>query len=150
MVDIVTFPCEYMVFTSGHEERLFNFQREFEQVTIPQGIVPLGLINWSPYGAKFSSATLLSVRNGTIDWYGVSTEEERITWCLIVTRLKTNKLHRDCIILRTGTFSNVMNIIRSFKDINYYPMYGLPEITFLRNEENVIDLAFVTMNAESG
>ena len=147
MADIVTFPCEYMVLSSGYEDRLIDQDHigALEQITIPREMTPLGIIS-----TEVGNFRPLLIRNGAIDLYARATTEEAVTVYVLLQRLGRNKLLRTGIILRIGTFKNVMDIIPKFKDINYCTMYGTPDIKFLKNEKNIIDLAFVTMDAELG
>lgn len=148
MADITTFPCKYLVFSTGYEERILDALEHGQEIGIPAGITALGYMN------EFSHQVIPFI---TVDeTLKINTEQteksEEEVYLLIelLHRIRDNNLAKTGVALQIGTFDKVMDTISAFKDMDYCAMYGLPTIKFLKNEEGVIDLAFVTMDAESG
>lgn len=151
MANIVTFPCEYLVFSSGYDERLIEPEHipAFQQFCSSIGVIPVGV--YQDHYNGHPNINIIPVRNGQIALNEIPTEEEqRIATNLNQIITQSNLARRGCIIFRVGSFENATKVFLSMKNLDYCGMYDLMDIKFLSNDKGMIDIVFVSVDAESG
>lgn len=153
MADIVTFPCEYLAYSTGYEDRLLDgrYVEEFSSFCIEHGVTLITIYDpWRlrRYQTNDTTAVFTKVIATTLIEEFV-THLDR-TANELIARLERNQLQRPCVILRVGTFDKATEIFLKIRSIDYCTTYGIDSIKLLKNEQNIIDLAYVEINAESG
>jgi hypothetical protein len=147
MTDAVTFPCEYLFFTSGYEDRLLEEDKveELSQFCAARGIIPIAL------SLTRGRMRVIPVRNGRIDMTVNPTDEETTSAFIVVTRIEGNGLAlMGGIIFRVGNFENASKTFLSMSELNYCYIFGIDSIKFLANTERAIEIVVVKADAESG
>ena len=147
MTDIVTFPCEYLMFSTGYEHRLMMpiITSRFEALCAEIEVIPLAI-----YQPTIDNPipTVITVRNGHIVIDEEPTEEETTIASNISGRLWDNNLHHIGVILRVANFENATKIVTRMHTLKYCRIEDLRDIKFLRNEYGVIDIAYFDYNAD--
>ena len=155
MADKVTFPCEYLIFRSGYDERLIEpeYIQSLNEFCTKHGVIPIGVVN--PYYGRDPSVQtplqIIPVRDGMIDLNAPITDEEQMLLTSLFERFRQiDVFRRNCIIFRVGNFQNATKVFLSMKDLDYCAMYDIVSIEFLANDRGTIDTVFVSVDAESG
>lgn len=151
MTNIVTFPCEYLAFSSGYDYRLLEPHniKAFEDFCAEKGVIPTGIFQ-ANYGTD-PYISSIPVRDGRIVLDTIPTQEEQTKASELTRQLIQSKLaNRGCIIFRVGSFDNATKVFLSMKELEYCGMYDLMDIKFSSNEQGMIDVVFVSVDAESG
>jgi hypothetical protein len=148
MTDIVSFQCEYLMFSSGYEISLLDKIDNLNAFCREKGVIPLAIVNSIFSGAQ---PIIIPVRNGVInlDVQPTIYETERVN--NVVSRLNRNNLGKsDGILFQVGYFKNATDVFLDMKSLDYCNMYDIVNMKFLRNEQGNIDLVYVHVDAEAG
>jgi hypothetical protein len=149
MTDIVTFPCEYLVIDTGYTGRLLSPDKiiDFNTFCSEKGVIPLFVYD-TVHGT--GELQIITVRNGTINENAVPTDQERQLCQDLLNRLNRNNLGDGIIVFRVGSFSNATETFLNIGDLDYCYMGSMDGMKFLRNQQGIIDMAYVSFDCESG
>jgi hypothetical protein len=146
MADVITFPCEYLVIDSGYTDSLAEDDKadDLSNFCSKHGVIPLFVKDG---GVNFTFV----YQNDRIDYTAQATKESTDLTSSIIERLQRNKtIQRGMIVFRVGTFENASKVFTTISDLDYCNFGSMTEISFLKNNQDKIDLDYVAFDCESG
>ena len=141
MSNFVTFPCEYLVIHSGYEYNLTTKEHieNFKALCNNLNVIPLYY-----YEIKYDNP--LHPTQGIILRINNSLTADDVS---VADRLLANQIS-DCIVIKTDTFDKASKVFLEMESLDYYAMGNIKEIKFLTNKQGIIDIVYVTVDAEAG
>ena len=152
MAGIVTFPCEYLVVSSGYTGRLTGDDkiRELDAFCKRKSVTPLFVFD-RVHGTGSIQAFYTDEDDEFLEEAVSPSAEEHELYTSICTRLTDSGIHYyGIIVFRVETFDKAKQTFLSMLDLDYCEMRGVDDIEFLANQQGQIDLVYVSIDAESG
>lgn len=165
MTDVVAFSCKYFILHSGYEESLFDSRSSnlLQGLSIRKELIPIGIIHGCSENFHISY-----IREGTIN--ANPNQDDIFELNNINERLLRNELWKSCVIFKIQPLQNaivvftyIQNVVCIARDTlldqekQSFPrcdvkrrVPDIPDIKFLYNEENIIDLVFINTTIKSG
>ncbi len=152
--------CKYLIFTtSGYDSRLndIEFSDTFETFCNEWEVVPLAIyaqdkFNIFPFVTVDQPEYIKFVYSGgklTSFLVNDSYSRERDIPDYIKRFIKMSNMY-SCIIFEVKDFKEALNIASAMKEVEYCRMFDISNIKFYLNEDNVLELCRIDMDAESG
>lgn len=150
MTEVVTFPCEYLTFSTGYENELLKeeFMTRFSNFCAQRAVIPIAIYDIVYTLPERPVITILPIRNGRITITADITEYEDQLANELGERLFRNNLARaGGVILRVGNFENASKVFLDMDVLEYCVIDSLGAIKFLHNAQGAIDLVCIEANA---
>jgi hypothetical protein len=151
-MDIVTFPCEYLVFSSGYDERLIDPDKvnDLTEFCAEHGVIPLFIYDFN-YKTRAVNIRTFPINNGVIDLRIIPNQMEMAVNRSIAETLSRNNIADDgAIVFQVGNFENASNVFLNMGNLDYCNISHIMNIKFLRNQQGRINIVYVDVDAESG
>jgi hypothetical protein len=149
MSDTVTFPCEYLVFSSGYESLLIENNKRMETLNDfckNAEVIPLFIYESS---RRHIVITPTPIHNGTIKLYGPVTDDETMRNTDISNMIRRTRLECwSAIIFQVGNIEKAEKVFQNMNKLNYCEIYEINKPIF--HNSNNISIVYVKAEAEAG